>query len=67
MGEDKDRRRRRRNDLDRMKQRARKLYPHDTNAKLANHLTSCSCWGCRNQRESEGPTRQERQKDDLQE
>lgn len=63
---DKDKRRRRRRDLARMKDRARQIYPHDQDGKLANHIKNCSCYGCRNQRQSEGPTFQERNaKDDL--
>lgn len=65
--EDKDRRRRRRKDLDRMKCRVRKIYPHDPQAKLANHIHNCSCDGCCNLRKTEGPTRQERNADDLDE
>lgn len=32
------------------KKRARKLYPHDPKAKLANHLAHCSCHMCGNPR-----------------
>jgi hypothetical protein len=41
---------RRRADLERMKAKARKLYPHDPKAKNANHLAACSCWMCGNPR-----------------
>lgn len=46
---------RRRMDLARMKAKARKLYPHDPQAKLADHLAECSCPSCGNQRRHEGP------------
>jgi len=63
---DKEKRRRRRNDLDRMKRKAKEIFWWWPNAiKWANHLKGCSCWMCRNLRENEGPTRQERLKDDL--
>lgn len=58
-------RERRRRDKARMKRKARKLYPHDPNAKLADHLTTCSCAMCCNRRKIEGPTRQEKLTDDL--
>ena len=41
---------RRRQDLNRMKARARRIYPHDRAAKSANHLKVCSCWMCGNPR-----------------
>ena len=41
---------RRRQDLMRMKARARAIYPHDRAAKHANHLKPCSCWMCGNPR-----------------
>ena len=41
---------RRRHDLARMKAKARKVYPHDSKAKAANHLKVCSCPMCGNQR-----------------
>lgn len=34
----------------RMKKRALRLYPHDTQAKNANHLAVCSCFMCGNPR-----------------
>lgn len=44
---------RRRNDLERMKAKAMKAYPHWPSAfKWANHLQGCSCAGCGNQRRS---------------
>jgi len=48
-----EKRARRRRDLDRMKAKARKLYPHDPAAKLANHLAQCSCHMCGNARRFE--------------
>jgi hypothetical protein len=41
---------RRRQDLNRMKSRARIIYPHDKNGKCANHLQACSCAACGNPR-----------------
>ena len=41
---------RRRADLARMKAKARRLYPHDQQATLAEHLASCSCPACGNPR-----------------
>ena len=47
--------------LERQKQRARRIYPHDPAARLANHLAACSCWMCGNQRRHfDTPTLQER-------
>lgn len=43
-------RQRRRRDLLRMKAKARRIYPHDTKAKMAEHLAVCSCWMCGNPR-----------------
>ena len=40
----------RRHQLDKKKKLARKIYPHDEQAKLANHLKSCSCHMCGNPR-----------------
>lgn len=40
----------RRQDLKRMKRRARRIYPHDAAAKCANHLQTCSCYACGNPR-----------------
>lgn len=62
---DKESRRRRRKDLARMKRRARKIYKYEGAEKLANHIKNCSCLGCCNLRKTEGPTRQERKADDL--
>gem|GEM_PF-1190089 len=54
---------RRRRDLSRMKAKARRIYPHDPLAKLAEHLHNCSCWMCGNPRRvwkmGEALTRQE--------
>lgn len=41
---------RRRADLERMKRKAKRLYPHDDKARLANHLAACSCHMCGNPR-----------------
>lgn len=41
---------RRRQDLLRMKAKARRIYPHDKKASLANHLAFCSCLCCGNER-----------------
>jgi hypothetical protein len=43
-----DKRAKRRLAQARMKARARKLYPHDPKARLANHLACCSCHMCGN-------------------
>lgn len=61
MFDDKQVRAQRRLDLDRMKRKARQVYPwmKDRAVILANHLQCCSCLGCGNRRQSEGPTRQE--------
>ena len=40
----------RRHDLDKRKKRARHIYPHDRDGKLANHLAICSCPICGNPR-----------------
>jgi hypothetical protein len=40
----------RRHDAARMKAKARRIYPHDAEAKSANHLAICSCMGCGNPR-----------------
>ena len=37
----------------RMKDRARKIFPGDPNAKNADHLKSCSCFMCGNPRKFE--------------
>ena len=52
---------RRRADQARIKQKARKVYPHDKAATWANHLAGCSCWVCGNPRRNLGEvTMQER-------
>jgi hypothetical protein len=45
---------RRRIAMARMKRKARKIYPHDKQAKDANHLAVCSCLGCGNGRRHSG-------------
>ncbi len=55
-----EKRSRRRGDLERMKARARRLYPHDSKARSAEHLAACSCWMCGNPRRWGEPTLQER-------
>jgi hypothetical protein len=47
---DQERVRARRKAKARMKRKARKLYPHDECARLADHLASCSCPSCGNPR-----------------
>lgn len=44
----------------RMKARCRRVYPHDPNAKLADHMAVCSCLGCGSRRRYEGAPLQER-------
>ena len=45
----------------RVKAKARRVYPHDRQAKSADHLAVCSCWMCGNPRKWYGePTIQER-------
>ncbi|MCY4614657.1 MAG: hypothetical protein OXB94_13695 [Nitrospira sp.] len=45
----------------RIKAKARRIYPHDGQAKSADHLAVCSCWMCGNPRKWYGePTIQER-------
>ena len=51
---------RRRHDAERMKAKARRLYPHDKTAKLANHLAACSCYMCGNPRKYGARSLQER-------
>lgn len=54
----------RRAHLERMKKKARKIYPHDKRATWANHLQGCSCFMCGNPRKHWGePTMQERRAD----
>lgn len=50
MDDTESKRERRRRDLLRMKARARRIYPHDPKATLANHLAVCSCALCGNPR-----------------
>lgn len=45
---------RRRMDAQRMKARARQVYPHDPKARAADHLALCSCWMCGNVRRHHG-------------
>ena len=44
----------RRADKARMKAKARRIYPHDKQAKLADHLAVCSCHMCGNPRKHYG-------------
>ncbi len=44
---------RRRQDAERMKAKARRLYPHDKTGKAADHLAVCSCRSCGNPRRHE--------------
>ncbi|MCW3783899.1 hypothetical protein [Defluviimonas salinarum] len=48
---------RRRADLARMKKKARRVYPHDAQAKNADHLCTCSCLVCGNPRRHWGEIR----------
>lgn len=41
---------RRRRDLQRMKAKALRIYPHDPKGTQAEHLSVCSCWMCGNPR-----------------
>ena len=51
----------RRHQKARVKAKARRIYPHDSEAKSADHLAVCSCWMCGNPRKWYGePTIQER-------
>ena len=53
----------RRHHLDRMKEKAKKIYYFNSPEqaiKLANHLANCSCWMCGHRRAIEGPNIQER-------
>jgi hypothetical protein len=50
---------RRRAHLQRMKAKARLLFPHDLHARLAEHLKVCSCPLCGNARRYLGLTLQE--------
>jgi hypothetical protein len=61
MRKDRSKARRRRQDLLRMKNKARRIYPHDGQAALANHLAVCSGPCCGNPRRHFGePTIQEK-------
>jgi hypothetical protein len=52
---------RRRHDLERMKAKAVRVYgDRPANIKLANHMAHCAKLCCRNPRDSEGMTLQER-------
>lgn len=51
---------RRRHDLERMKAKARRVFPRDSQAKWANHLQGCSCNGCCNERRCKWNTMWER-------
>lgn len=48
--EEKEKRSWRRHHLMRKKHKARRIYKHDSNGTLANHLASCSCALCGNPR-----------------
>lgn len=48
-----EKRARRRRDLERMKAKARRIYPHDPKAKTAEYLAVCSCAVCGNARRYE--------------
>ncbi len=37
-------------DKQRMKKKARRLYPHNEHGTLADNLAHCSCWMCGNPR-----------------
>ena len=51
----------RRHQKARVKAKTRRVYPHDGQAKSADHLAVCSCWMCGNPRKWYGePTIQER-------
>jgi len=62
----------RRHHTERMKRRAKKIYPairdahgnliFEAQIHLANHLAVCSCPACGNQRKYEGPTIQEKRR-----
>lgn len=55
----------RRSDKERMKKKARKLFPHDKDAKLADHLASCSCHMCGNARKHYGHKTMQEVRSDL--
>lgn len=56
---------RRREDSKRMKAKARKIYPHDQEATLADHLAQCSCVGCGNARRHKGEVTRAEEKAEL--
>lgn len=63
---DTSKRARRRHDAARMKMKARRIYPDDPAAKLADHLAHCSCMLCGNPRRRWGSvTLQELRADDA--
>ena len=47
---------RRRADAQRMKAKARRIYPDDYKARYADHLAACSCFMCGNPRRFFGGT-----------
>lgn len=59
------RRAKRRHDLERMKNKAMRVYGRymgQRAIKTANHLALCSCWACGNQRRIEGDKISERRR-----
>lgn len=50
----------RRANRERMKAKARAIWPRHNPGKVADNLAICSCWMCGNARRYEGPTMQER-------
>ena len=50
-----------------MKDKARRIYPHDPAARLADHLANCSCHMCGHVREISGPPVREMKHPDLRE
>ncbi len=56
---------RRREDSKRMKAKARKIYPHDQEATLADHLAQCSCAMCGNARRHKGEVTRAEEKAEL--
>ena len=51
----------------RVKAKARRVYPHDRQAKSADHLAVCSCWMCGNPRKWYGETTMQERKASLDE
>ena len=52
--------------LEKKKKKARKIYPHDINGKMANHLHVCSCYMCGNPRKHwKSKTLQELKADEI--